>query len=146
MANWDKKYFVTELKERPIQSPWTPTFSEDEARMLYCLDSNVLKGAFYMDTAWIMPGKWTETKGEEGTVKAHTHDFDEVLAYVGTDPDDRYNLNGEIELWIDGKKNVIDKSFLAFIPAGIEHCPLTILRCDKPIFHFTAGMGHEYNR
>ena len=45
---------------------------------------------------------------------------------------------------IDGKKNIIDKSFLAFIPAGTEHCPLTILRIDKPIFHFTAGMGKEY--
>ncbi len=144
MANWDKKYIVTELKEKETVAPWTPEFSNNEGRLLICLDSNVIKGAFYMDTAWFMPGKWPETKGDVGTVKAHRHDFDEVVAYVGSDPDDRYNLNGEVELWIDGKQNIIDKSFVAFIPAGVEHCPLTIRRIDKPIFHFTAGMGTEY--
>ena len=144
MADWDKKYFVTELQEKVGGASWSPTFSDNEAMRLLSLDSDVLKGAFYMETAWFWPGKWPATKGDTGTVKEHCHEFDETVAYIGTDPDDPYSLCGEIEFWIDGKKNVIDKSFIAFVPAGIKHGPLTINRIDKPIFHFTAGMGVRY--
>ena len=74
----------------------------------------------------------------------HTHPFDEVIAFFGTNPEDLHDLCGQVELWIDGEKNVIDRSFMAFIPAGTEHCPLQIRRIERPIFHFTAGPGEMY--
>ena len=144
MADWDKKYFITELREKVGGASWSPTFSDNEAMRLISLDSDVLKGAFYMETAWFWPGQWPATKGDTGVVKEHSHEFDETVAYIGTDPDDPYSLCGEIEFWIDGKQNILDKSFIAFVPAGIKHGPLTIRRIDKPIFHFTAGMGGRY--
>ncbi len=144
MANWDSKYIVTELKASVGDAPWTPTFTENEARRLLSLDSEVLKGAFYMETAWFWPGQWPAGKGDEGTVKEHSHPFPETIAFVGSDPNDIYSLGGEVEFWIDGKQNIIDKSFLAFIPPGIKHGPLKIRRVDKPIFHFTAGSGATY--
>ena len=146
MANWDSKYIVTELKTSVGDAPWTPTFTNREASRVLSLDSEVLKGAFYMETAWFWPGKWPETKGEEGTIKEHSHAFPETIAFIGTDPNDVGNLCGEIEIWIDGKQNIIDKSFLAFLPAGVKHGPLRIRRIDKPIFHFTSGMGSYYNK
>jgi len=144
MANWDKKYFVTELKSNIVEASWTPKFNDNEGRRLFSLDNDVIKGAFYMETAWFLPGKWPETKGDEGVIKPHIHDFNEAVAYVGSDPDNRYDLGGEIEFWIDGKQNIIDKSFIAFIPAGIEHGPITIRRIDRPIFHFTSGTAPSY--
>jgi hypothetical protein len=146
MAKWDERFIVTELKSSVGDAPWTPVFSENEAKRVLSLDGDIIKGAFYMETAWFWPGKWPETKGEEGTVKAHSHDFDEAIAFIGTNPDDVHDLGGEVELWIDGKKNILNKSFVAFIPAGIEHCPLRILKVDRPMFHFTAGMGKKYVR
>ncbi|MCK4862850.1 MAG: hypothetical protein KAS25_01070 [Dehalococcoidales bacterium] len=144
MANWDEKYFVTELKQNFVQADWTPTFTDDEAMLLIKMDSEVRKGAFYMDTAWYWPGDWPASKGEEGVVGEHVHDYDEAIAYIGTNPDDPYDLCGEVELWIDGKQNILDRSFIAFVPAGIKHCPLKIKRVDRPIFHFTAGMSRAY--
>ncbi len=146
MAKWDKKYFVTELRDVVGDSPWTPVFADNEARRLLSLDSDVKKGAFYMETAWFFPGDWPEKTGglKNRTVGAHRHDYDETIAWVGSDPEDPYNLNGEIEIWIDGKQNFIDKSFIAFVPAGVEHGPINIRRIDKPMFHFTAGMGKKY--
>ena len=144
MANWDEKYFVTDLKETIIEADWTPTFTDNEAMRLISLDSDVRKGAFYMETAWYWPGKWPESKGDEGVVGEHVHDYDEAIAYIGTNPDDPYDLGGEVELWIDGKPNILDRSFIAFVPAGIKHCPLKIRRVDRPIFHFTAGMAKKY--
>ena len=146
MAKWDKKYFVTELSETVGDADWTPVFADNEARRLLSLDSDVLKGAFYMETAWFLPGDWPKKTGslKSRTIGAHKHNYDETIAWVGTDPKDPYNLNGEIEIWIDGKQNFIDKSFIAFIPAGVEHGPINIRRIDKPMFHFTAGMGKKY--
>ena len=144
MADWDKRYFVTELQEKVGGASWSPTFSDNEAMRLLSLDSDVLKGAFYMETAWFWPGKWPETKGEEGVVKEHSHEFAETVAFIGTNPDDIYDLGGEVEFWIDGKQNIIDRSFLAFLPAGTKHGPLSLRRVDRPIFHFTAGMRGSY--
>jgi hypothetical protein len=63
---------------------------------------------------------------------------------MGTSKEDPHDLGGEIELWIDGKQNIIDKSFVAFLPAGVEHGPLTIRKIDKPILHFSVGMDKKY--
>ena len=144
MIKWDEKYFVTDLKEKTVRAPWTPQFGKNDAMRLISLDTDVRTGAFYMETAWFMPGDWPSTIGDKGTVKAHGHNFDEAVAYVGTDPSDPYNLNGEVEFWIDGKQNNIDRSFIAFIPAGVEHGPLLIKRIEQPIFHFTSGMSRDY--
>ncbi len=144
MGQWDKRFFVTELKRNIVEAPWNPVFTEKEGTRVLSLDSEVLNGAFYMETAWFWPGKWPETKSDEGTVKTHSHEFDEAIAFVGSNPDDPYDLGGEVELWVDGKQNFLDRSFIAFIPAGTKHCPLKIRRVDRPMFHFTAGMGKHY--
>lgn len=144
MANWDKKYFVTELEGQVGEAPWSPQFSKDEAMRLIALDNDIRDGAFYMETAWFWPGKWVETKGDTGVIKEHNHEFNETIAYIGTNPDDPYDLGGELDFWIDGKQNIIDRSFVAYIPAGTKHGPITINRIDRPIFHFTAGMSVHY--
>jgi hypothetical protein len=146
MDRYDKKYFVTELKAVVGDAPWTPVFADSESRRLLSLDGDVIPGAFYMESAWFFPGDWPEkTKNDPThTIGKHVHDFDETIAWVGMDPNDPNNLNGEIEMWIDGQQNFIDKSFIAFIPAGVEHGPINIRKITKPMFHFTAGMGKKY--
>jgi hypothetical protein len=146
MAKWDKKYFLTDLvKSNMLQAPWNPEFSDKEGMRLIAMDDSILKGAFYMETAWFWPGKWAARKGPEGTVKEHSHPFNEAVAFIGTNPEDPYDLGGEVELWIDGKQNILDKSFIAFIPAGTLHCPLKINKINRAMFHFTSGMGSNYN-
>ena len=132
------KNIITEIKTKE-EAPWAPKFKPDELIPMLHLDSSVINDAFYVETAWTLPAFANETHGEP-----HKHDYDEVLAFVGTNPDDPYDLGGEVELWIDGEQNISDRSFIAFIPAGTEHCPLNIRRVDRPIFHFTAGPGKMY--
>jgi hypothetical protein len=144
MADWDERYIVTKLKWDVGEAPWTPHFEDGEAMRLLSLDSEVIKGAFYLETAWFLPGDWPAINDDTRTIKAHTHDFPEVIAFVGTDPKDAYDLGGVLDVWIDGRQNVIDKSFLAFVPAGIVHGPIRWKEINKPVFHFTAGMGTKY--
>ena len=54
-------------------------------------------------------------------------------------------LNGEIEFWIDGEKYIFTKSVMIFLPAGMPHGPLFILKVDKPIFHYSVVTSREYS-
>ncbi len=147
MAKWDKKYFITDLVQSDMeQAPWNPVpYGDKEAMRLIAMDDSIMKGAFYMETAWFWPGKWPQKRSPESNTKEHSHPFNEAVAFIGTNPKDPYDLGGEVELWVNGQQNILDKSFVAFIPAGTKHCPLIINKVVKPIFHFTAGMGGDYN-
>jgi hypothetical protein len=82
----------------------------------------------------------TENKSPSSDVKPHKHDYDEVLALIGSNPDDPNNLNGELEIFLNGEKHLITKSVMIFLPAGLEHGPIRWLRVDRPVFHFSCGM------
>ncbi|GAI32322.1 unnamed protein product [marine sediment metagenome] len=105
--------------------------------MVY-LDDEVLKGAFYVECVWFWKGM------DKPEVEAHTHDFDEVITFFGTNPDDPQDLCGEVEIWLEDEKHILTKSCLIFVPKGMKHCPLHIRRVDRPIFHFTAGPASVY--
>jgi quercetin dioxygenase-like cupin family protein len=151
------KYIVTELKKdiklpsfRPgeVLEPAKP----GEKRMMnhvIWMDSEVVPGSFYSECVWFFPQE--EPTPEQlrkvsngGGPQPHAHPFEEVLTFFGTNFDDPHDLGGEIELWLEDEKFVLTKSFLAYIPAGMKHCPLKILRIDRPMFHFTLGPGQAY--
>ena len=107
-------------------------------RSIY-LDDKVIKGACHVECIWYWRGG-----SEQSIVEAHTHHFDEVIAFFGTNREDSQDLCGEIELWLEDEKHTLTKSFLAFIPKGMKHCPLIVKRVDRPIFHFLVVLGGEY--
>jgi len=74
----------------------------------------------------------------------HVHENAEILGFYGTNPDDPYDLGGEIEVVINGEIHVLTKSSLVFLPGGLPHCPLTITKVDRPIFHFSIVMDPLY--
>jgi hypothetical protein len=135
------KYIITEAKS----DLKAPSYRRDAAeiaagnhtRLLY-LDDEVIKGAFYAECVWYWKGS------EQSIVGAHTHSFDEVIAFLGTNRENPQDLCGEVELWLDDEKHILTKSCLVFVPKGMKHCPLIIRRVDRPIFHFTTGPGGRY--
>ncbi len=70
-------------------------------------------------------------------VNPHTHDYDEILIWTGSNPDDPRDLGAEITMEIDGEKHTITTSGSVYIPAGTVHCPLDFVRVDRP-FRFSA--------
>lgn len=112
-------------------------------RKLLGLDDLVLKGASYTETVWMWPGGG-DVYPETAEPASHAHDYDETLGFFGTDFEDPYELNGEIEFWIEDEKFLLTRSCLVFIPKGTYHCPLVIRRVDRPIFHFSGGPGGAY--
>jgi hypothetical protein len=86
--------------------------------------------------------------GNQGvqTEIAHTHDFDEVLGFIGSNRETPRKLNSKIEFWLEDEQYIIDYSCLIFVPRGMKHLPLIFHRIDSPIFFFTAGNGTSYTR
>ena len=138
-AKWGK-YIVTRPKEEIEGAPWSGNLKPERSTIMAFLDSEVIKGAFYVECVWF----WPTQEEDKGSPKPHKHDYDEVIAFFGTEFKDPHDLGAVIELWIDGEQNIIDKSFLAFVPAGVMHCPLNILSIDRPVFHFAVGTGKMY--
>ena len=130
------KYIVTEPKANIVKPPWSPPSTPN--RVAY-IDNEVVEGAFYMECVWIPP----RLRPGPGP-KAHTHDYDEILGFFGSDTENQRDLYGEVELWLEDEKHIINKSCLIFIPKGMKHCPLTFTRVDRPIFHFSVGPGKMY--
>ena len=135
------KYIVTEMKPNlklPSFSVQPEESSAGRATRVLYLDNEVMKGAFYVSCSWFWRGNdWVSTE-------AHTHDFDEVITFFGTNPEDPWDLCGEIELWLGDEKHMLTKTCIVFVPKGLKHCPLIIRRADRPIFHFTAGPSNLY--
>jgi len=140
------KYFVYQDKPNLKLPEWRHEIPKQVACRVAYLDGEVIPdGNFYAEGLWFWPGERKPPQpGEEQGVKLHAHPFPELIGFFGTNEEDIHDLCGEVELWIEGKQNVIDKSFVAIIPAGVEHCPLIIRRIERPIFHFTAGPGKIY--
>ena len=104
------------------------------------MDANVVPGAMQMNTAW-----YYAVPERDPVFPEHDHPEDELIGLFGSDPDDPYNLHAEIEVAIDGEKRLLTKSTLMFIPGGVPHMPMRILKVEKPVFHFSIMRGGEYN-
>jgi hypothetical protein len=110
------------------------------------LDGEVVPGAkFYVEASWFGNKPRPAPKpGEPLGPQPHTHPFAEIITFFGTNPDDVHDLGGEAELWIDKQQHILTRSFVAYVPAGVEHCPLILRKIERPIFHFSAGPGAMY--
>lgn len=100
-----------------------------------------LPGAFYLETCMILRTGTVPTLQE-----SHTHSFDEYLVFLGTNPDDQFDLGGEVELWLGDEKHLITRSCAVFAPADMPHCPLVVHKVDRPFIFFTTGTGFDYVR
>ena len=134
------KYIVTQPKQNIVVPSWGGSLSPETSTRVMYLDSEVIEGAFYVECVWF----WPTDKEDKGSPAPHTHDYDEVLAFFGTSRDDLNDLGAIIEFWVDGERNLMNQSFMAFIPAGVVHNPLNILQITRPIFHFATGQGKSY--
>jgi hypothetical protein len=131
------KYIVTELKIPEEKRKIAAAYSRYARRILW-MDEDVVDGAFHMNTAWYLKAAATLEN------VPHVHNTDEIIGFFGSNASDPYDLGGEIEIWLEDEKHIINKTAMIFVPSGMKHCPLIIRRADRPIFHFTTVPGGHY--
>lgn len=124
------------LKKNPIQS------TVKGLRLLWMDDTKVTGASFYMECLWAWDGKTTSGTTEE----PHHHDFDEVIGFISSDPDQPHDLDARMEIILGDETHFLTKSCLVYIPAGMKHCPLTLREVNRPLFWFTLAPISRYGR
>ena len=137
------KYFISETP-RHDEHPQTRDIDND---MPWC-DSlyvnreveGTVPGALYLETCMMLrPGS------VESLSEPHAHSFDEYLLFIGTNPEDQFDLGGEVELWVGDEKRMITRTTAVFAPAGVPHCPLVVHKVDRPFIFITTGTTLGYD-
>lgn len=85
-------------------------------------------------------GKW-HREGE-----AHTHPEEEILVFVGFNPDDINELGAELEVAMgsNDERHFFNKPTVAICPAGFPHLPLITRWVDKPYGFFVICLNAEH--
>lgn len=80
--------------------------------------------------------------------KAHKHDHDQYLCFIGGNPKDIRDFGAEAELLLgeEGEKYIINKTTIVHVPAGLVHCPLNFTKVNKPVIFMDIYCGSEYEQ
>jgi hypothetical protein len=86
-------------------------------------------------------GKW-HRDGE-----AHTHPEEEMLVFVGLNPDDINELGAELEMGMgeDMERHIWNKPTVAICPKGFAHLPLITRWVDKPYGFFVICLSGDHD-
>ncbi|MBQ1312074.1 MAG: hypothetical protein IIY55_09520 [Blautia sp.] len=133
------KYIIQELHDPKTGTPEFQAMYKKFSNRILWIDNKVCPGAFQMNTAW-----YYAVPEKDPVFEEHEHEYDELIGFFGSDPEDPYNLHAEIVCTINGEYHRLTKSSLIYIPAGLPHMEISIKRVDRPIFHFSVVTGPEY--
>lgn len=136
-----KKYIIEDYVPRQEEINKTAADPERSTRLSQIVRSgdDILKGALSMGFVWAL-----HTSSQEEELPAHTHDYNEVLGWIGTDWEHPHDLGAEIEFWLEDEKYILTHSCIIFIPKGMKHGPLKDLRIDRPVIHFGVTTNEDY--
>lgn len=132
---------VQDCEGAPIMPADFKPIYESFSKRIVWIDGECVPGAFQMNTAW-----YAAVPSRDPIFEAHMHDdCDELIGFFGSDPENPNDLGGEIEFTIGREAHLLTKSSIIFVPAGVEHNPMRILRVDRPIFHFSVVNDAVYD-
>ena len=77
---------------------------------------------------------WIARKPEPNPMHAsyESHDYDEIILNIGTDPHNPEYLGAEIEGYMGGERQIMNKTTAIFIPRHVEHGRVTWKNFERP--------------
>ena len=77
---------------------------------------------------------------------SHSHDFPELLCFIGGNPLDITDLGADIEVCLgpEKEKHQITSPTVVSIPSGFVHCPITIKNVTKPMVFLEISLSRTY--
>jgi hypothetical protein len=78
--------------------------------------------------------------------KPHSHDFQEILCFIGGNPLDITDFDAVVEYTIGDEKHVIKQPACVSMPPGQVHCPISIknVSVEKPIVFLEISLSPTY--
>jgi hypothetical protein len=89
-----------------------------------------------------------ETEPHVMVPEPHSHEFDQYLCFFGTNPDDRQDFGGEIEIYLgeEHEKHIINSPSVIWVAAGLKHGPVIYTKITKPVLFVDIAMTNNYIR
>ena len=124
----------------------------------------VIRGPFYKDTEPGMTGTSIFAHHNEyknGTTLgyhcintnyevpiSHSHDFHELLCFIGGNPEDINDLGAEISIHLgdEQEEHIITSATVVSIPPGLKHGPLKVTKITKPFVFLEVSTTKEYGQ
>ena len=133
MGKYDHLISFVPRPERPGE-----VVNRDIMRKIAWTEDSFMPGAPYFEIMWFVGPR-------EPRPPSHTHTFDEIVGFIGGDPEDPEDLGGTVKFKIGDEWYTFTKSVLIYVPAGIVHSPIVIEEVRRPLIHFSGGPNVRYD-
>ena len=145
-----EKYIVREaMRPGDFLDPMAAGFMTMPPLIFLNGDKPVKGSNQFLEVVWI----WAEGAAAVNPDRPpHSHGFDEVFVFLGSNREDPDNLGGEVEFWLgegkDTEKYLFTTSTCIFVPKGLVHLPMIFRKIKRPFLLVTFGvnMGKEWVR
>jgi hypothetical protein len=99
-----------------------------------------------MDATIELGAYWAPGSMATQPYRAHTHDFNQVMFWLGGDANDMGELGAEIELCLgaEGEKHMITTTTAVAVPQGMPHFPANIITMNKRFIFMTVSCAGKY--
>ena len=128
---------LSRTKPKAVAPPMPIKMTLKLANILH-MEDDLVKDSFYVNSNWFYEG-YGQAPNE-----VHEHEWPELIAMIGCDPEHPYDVGGTFSVDIDGETHYINKSSLVCIPAHVKHCPWKFLEINKPTLTITASPSSLY--
>jgi hypothetical protein len=128
----NSKYIIFANQQKPKKPAFMSNYDPKNVRHMAHIDQEVIHDAeFGCEAFWLMPGD----KSKSGQIIIDTHTFPHGTSIVlnTMNYDNITDLCAEVEFSIGGEKQIINKSFGAYIPPNVEQGPMIIRNITKQI-------------
>jgi hypothetical protein len=80
--------------------------------------------------------------------KPHSHDFDQLLCFLGSNPKNLKEFGAEIEFYLgeEGERHLITTPTIVYLKKGLIHCPLNYMKVEGTVYHLDIYLADEYFR
>jgi hypothetical protein len=134
MAEFDYKKFVV---QKPAYEVTPKMEVKGRIPAMTLMSANLVPGTkMYIETGWVLG-----MPDPNPHIGEHTHDYDEIILHIGTDPNNPEDLGAEIEIGMDGQPVIINRTSAIYVPKGVKHGPLVWKKFEKPHLELTIMIG-----
>ncbi len=128
-----EKYIV----RKPIYEESTPRVNNCQSPPMTFISNKLIPGVDnYLQLGWIYG-----IPEPNAYIGEHTHDFDQIIIYWGSNAEIPQVLGAEIEFYIGGQPITFNTTTGIFIPKGTPHGPITWKKFQFPHIQMTLTLG-----